>query len=67
MVRGGNRLIDGPVNQENVIQLVKQKVLEGNYAHVDEHVDANKEIELATISRQRYAEIYGPTTGTIIS
>lgn len=56
-------MVDGPVNQENVVQLVKQKVVDGNYAHVDEHVDPNKEIEPATISRQRYAEIYGPTTG----
>lgn len=63
VVKGGNRLVDGPVNQENIVQLVKQKVIEGNYAHVDEHVDPNKEIEPATISRQRYAEIYGPTTG----
>uniref|UniRef100_A0A7N0UTH7 Urease n=1 Tax=Kalanchoe fedtschenkoi TaxID=63787 RepID=A0A7N0UTH7_KALFE len=67
VIRGGNRIVDGPVN-ENRLTEVMEGLQARNFGHSID-VDASegvtgRDLPFTTIvSREAYANIYGPTTG----
>jgi len=64
-IHGGNGLASGPVNLsrlESILHDVKRK----SFCHTQEIVDHEMEIEPFQMSRQSYADMFGPTTGDLV-
>jgi len=61
VIRGGNGLADGPVKPETLNHTMK-KVAQQGFAHKPQD-DKETGISKATIKRELYIEIYGPTVG----
>ncbi|XP_064938335.1 urease isoform X2 [Musa acuminata AAA Group] len=67
VIRGGNGLVDGPVN-DSYIEKVMENVIAKGFGHADQSdssegvtgTDSNLTTE---VSRESYANMYGPTTG----
>ncbi|XP_020212240.1 urease [Cajanus cajan] len=67
VIRGGNNIADGPVNDSNCIAAM-QAVITRGFGHVEEENAregvTGEDYSLTTvISREEYANKYGPTTG----
>ncbi|TKY47750.1 Urease protein [Spatholobus suberectus] len=67
VIRGGNNIADGPVNDSNCIAAM-EAVITGGFGHVEEENAregvTGEDCSLTTvISREEYANKYGPTTG----
>lgn len=61
VIRGGNGLVDGPVIPENLEKAMK-KIGEEGFAHKQQD-DVVISVSSATITRQLYVDIFGPTVG----
>ncbi|XP_065025550.1 urease-like isoform X2 [Musa acuminata AAA Group] len=67
VIRGGNGLVDGPVN-DSYIEKVMENVIAKGFGHADQSdssegvtgTDSNLTTE---VSRESYVNMYGPTTG----
>ncbi|THU46632.1 hypothetical protein C4D60_Mb09t06970 [Musa balbisiana] len=67
VIRGGNGIVDGPVN-DSYIEKVMENVIAKGFGHADQSdssegvtgTDSNLTTE---VSRESYANMYGPTTG----
>lgn len=65
VIRGGNGIADGPFHDAN-IEAVMERVLERRFGHLEEMIASESTIEedcASVLSREAYANIYGPTTG----
>ncbi|KAK1403213.1 Urease [Heracleum sosnowskyi] len=65
VIRGGNNIADGHFHDAN-IEAVMERVLERRFGHLEEIIARESTVveDCATvISREAYANIYGPTTG----
>ncbi|XP_010531619.1 PREDICTED: urease [Tarenaya hassleriana] len=67
VIRGGNGIVDGPVNDEN-ISAVMESIDRRGFGHLPD-ADASEGVSgvdprfTTVISREKYASMYGPTTG----
>jgi len=66
VIRGGNGIGDGPIDHSQINE-VMQKVIANNFGHED-YPDAREGLIGdgpfdCTVDREKYASIYGPTTG----
>ncbi|KAJ4819356.1 Urease [Rhynchospora pubera] len=67
VIRGGNGVVDGPVDESKVEEAMKNVICNG-FGHeeeltVSEGVIGNGTDFDCTVSREKYANMYGPTTG----
>ncbi|KAJ1686165.1 hypothetical protein LUZ63_017555 [Rhynchospora breviuscula] len=67
VIRGGNGVVDGPVDESKVGEAMKNIICNG-FGHeevltVSEGVIGNGTDFDCTVSREKYANMYGPTTG----
>ncbi|KAL8156967.1 urease isoform X2 [Apium graveolens] len=65
VIRGGNSIADGPFSDAN-IETVMERVLERSFGHLEEMVASESTVvedSVTVLSREAYANIYGPTTG----
>ncbi|XP_057429223.1 urease [Lotus japonicus] len=67
VIRGGNNIVDGPVNNSNCIEAM-EAVTKRGFGHMEEanarEGITGEDYSLTTlISREEYANKYGPTTG----
>jgi len=61
VIRGGNGLADGPVDNAT-LQKAMKRVAEGGFLHEPQEAPAEEGPPLK-LARHRYAAMYGPTTG----
>ncbi|KAF2666784.1 urease alpha-subunit, N-terminal domain protein [Microthyrium microscopicum] len=64
VVRGGNTLANGPIDL--AIENFAERAAQMGFAHVPEPASDSVLIEAATMSREAYASMFGPTTGDLI-
>lgn len=65
VIRGGNSIADGHFHDAN-IEAVMERVYERSFGHLEEMIESESAVveDCATVlSREAYANIYGPTTG----
>lgn len=65
IIRGGNGIAPGPVDLTRADEIVK-RLHEGGFANVVEPSGDSAHLEPFTMSRQAYAEMFGPTTGDLV-
>lgn len=67
VIRGGNRIVDGPVNEMNLAEVMEglhtRNFKHSNDADSSEGITGRELPFTTTVSREAYANIYGPTTG----
>ncbi|KAF8243510.1 urease [Wilcoxina mikolae CBS 423.85] len=65
VVAGGNGLAGGAVDVERAEEILG-KLRKGGFAHVDAAVVPMEEVMVATMEREAYAAMFGPTTGDLV-
>ncbi|KAF3330940.1 urease [Carex littledalei] len=67
VIRGGSGLVDGPVDESKLEEVMKN-VISNGFGHeeeltISEGVIGNSTVFDCIVSREKYANMYGPTTG----
>jgi urease len=66
IIRGGNNLASGPVSPSHLSKIM-ETVQGRDFCHTPENEPSNvTEISASYISRQAYADMFGPTTGDLV-
>jgi urease len=67
IIRGGSNLASGHISQSSADQeSLTKKFLQLGFAHVPEAAGDAMHIDFASMDRQSYASMFGPTTGDLI-
>uniref|UniRef100_A0A7S1TC74 Urease n=2 Tax=Compsopogon caeruleus TaxID=31354 RepID=A0A7S1TC74_9RHOD len=61
VIRGGNGIVNGPVSEVNA-RIILDKLGDNGFLHLPEDSESH-EMSDRTMSRQEYANLYGPTVG----
>ncbi|KAI1036175.1 hypothetical protein LB504_011413 [Fusarium proliferatum] len=65
IIQGGSGYAKGPVDLANVQKILKQ-LQQAGYRHSPEEPTKHETLQPCSISREKYASAYGPTTGDLI-
>ncbi|KAF5650937.1 urea amidohydrolase (urease) alpha subunit [Fusarium sp. NRRL 25303] len=65
IIQGGSGYAKGPVDPSNVQKILRQ-LQQAGYRHSPEESKKPEAFQLCSISREKYASAYGPTTGDLI-
>ncbi|KAL8934062.1 MAG: hypothetical protein Q9216_006090 [Gyalolechia sp. 2 TL-2023] len=65
IVSGGNSVASGPVDLSRVEQIEK-RLQDGGFAHIPDSSADESAPEAASMTRDAYAEMFGPTTGDLV-
>ncbi|RKK68716.1 Urease [Fusarium oxysporum] len=65
IIQGGSGYVKGPVDPTNV-QKILQQLQQAGYRHSLEGSTGQQTVKPCSISREKYASAYGPTTGDLI-
>ncbi|KAK4964646.1 Urease [Elasticomyces elasticus] len=66
VIKGGNNIASGSIHDISIAEKIIHKLQEGGFLHVTEpHRDA-VHIDMATMERQTYVSMFGPTTGDLV-
>ena len=66
VIKGGNNIASGHIADVSVAQSIVEKLQKGGFLHVPEPVGDAAHIDFATMDRQSYATMFGPTTGDLV-
>jgi urease len=69
VIKGGNGLANGLLSElrsEVAMQNLQQKLAGGGFAHLPEPIGDAMSIDFASMERQAYVAMFGPTTGDLV-
>jgi urease len=66
VIRGGNALATGHIFDTNIADTIVQRLQEGGFSHTPEPMGDAAHIDVATMDRQAYNTMFGPTTGDLV-
>jgi urease len=66
VIKGGNALATGHIEDLSIAKSILDRIQEGGFAHVPEPAGDLAHIDVASIDRQAYCSMYGPTSGDLI-
>lgn len=67
VVKGGNNIANGHIHDNSITDAILQRMQAGGFLHTPEDPAADTEMaEPATMDREAYATMFGPTTGDVV-
>ncbi len=63
IIKGGNGIATGSINDPSISHQILQRVLLGGFSHAHDASEDGDVPEAATMDRQAYCAMFGPTTG----
>lgn len=65
-IHGGNSIATGHIFDTSIVDAIVGKLQQGGFAHTPEPAGDLAHIDGATMDRQAYCSMYGPTTGDLV-
>ncbi|KAE9976814.1 hypothetical protein EG328_002404 [Venturia inaequalis] len=66
VIRGGNKVATGHIFDTAIVDGIVEKLQQGGFSHVPEPAGDAMHIDTASMDRQSYISMFGPTTGDLI-
>ncbi|KAK7550528.1 hypothetical protein IWX47DRAFT_911251 [Phyllosticta citricarpa] len=66
IIKGGNSLATGHISDVRIAEGLPEKLQAGGFLHVPEPAGDLAHIDVASMERQHYISMYGPTTGDLV-
>lgn len=66
VIKGGNNIATGYIEDYSVARSIVEKLQQGGFHHVHEPAGDGAHIDFASMDRQAYCSMFGPTTGDLV-
>lgn len=66
VIKGGNRIASGFIEDLSIAEKIVENLKAGGFLHEPEPIDDAAHIDIATMERQAYISMFGPTTGDLV-
>ncbi|KAI9703470.1 MAG: Urease [Bogoriella megaspora] len=66
IISGGNSIASGLIHDTSIAERIASRVQEGGFSHVPEPAGDLAHIDVASMERQAYLSMFGPTTGDLV-
>jgi urease len=66
IIKGGNNIATGHIGETFVVAGILEKLHKGGFLHTPEPAGDSAHIDMASMERQAYVSMFGPTTGDLV-